>query len=38
MHGGTFSVESKKGEGSTFTIYLLIAGPDQTDQGDRQVA
>ncbi len=27
LHGGSISVESKKGEGSTFTVRLPIAGP-----------
>lgn len=31
MHGGTFSVESFKGNGSTFTIRLPIAGPAQSE-------
>ncbi len=29
MHGGSFNAKSKKGEGSTFTICLPIAGPEE---------
>jgi PAS domain S-box-containing protein len=29
MHGGSFNARSKKGEGSTFTICLPIAGPEE---------
>ena len=38
MHGGSVSIESKNGEGSTFTIRLPIAGPDQSEQVDTKVA
>jgi signal transduction histidine kinase len=38
MHDGSFSVESQKGKGSTFTIRLPINGPDQTEQTDTKVA
>ncbi|MCK5088881.1 MAG: sensor histidine kinase, partial [Hyphomicrobiaceae bacterium] len=38
MHGGTVNVESKKGEGSTFTVRLSVARPDQSEQADRRVA
>jgi signal transduction histidine kinase len=38
MHGGSFNIESVKGEGSTFTVYLPIAGPDQSEQVDIKAA
>ncbi len=31
MHGGTISIESQLGEGSTFTIRLPVAGPSQAE-------
>jgi signal transduction histidine kinase len=38
MHGGSLNIESKKGEGSTFTISLPIAGPDLSQQTETKVA
>ncbi len=38
MHGGKVSIESKKGEGSTFTISLPIEGPAKADTDDVQAA
>jgi len=38
MHGGTMSLDSKKGEGSTFTVHLPIAGPDKLEQPEASVA
>ena len=37
-HGGSVKVESKKGEGSIFTIRLPIAGPDRSEQTDTKAA
>jgi signal transduction histidine kinase len=37
-HGGTLSIESTKGEGSTFIIRLPIAGPDHSEQTAPKVA
>jgi signal transduction histidine kinase len=38
MHGGKVSIESKKGDGSTFTISLPIEGPAKADTDDVQAA
>jgi signal transduction histidine kinase len=38
MHGGSVNVESKKGKGSSFTIRLPTAGPEQQGQLETQVA
>jgi len=38
IHGGTVNVESKKGEGSIFTIRLPVGGPDQSEQADTRAA
>ncbi|MEE8306175.1 MAG: HAMP domain-containing sensor histidine kinase [Gammaproteobacteria bacterium] len=38
MHGSTLHVESIRGEGSTFTFRLPVAGPDQLEQANTRVA
>jgi len=37
-HGGLISAQSKRSHGSTFTIYLPIAGPDLSKQEDTRAA
>ena len=38
MHGGTTNLESRKGEGSTFTICLPVDGPGDTKESHSQAA
>jgi len=38
LHGGSIGLESKKNEGSTFTVRLPVAGPGTSGQADAQVA
>ncbi len=38
MHGGKLSFESRKGEGSTFTISMPIAGPADSASDDTRAA
>ena len=38
LHGGIINIKSTKGEGSTFTIRLPIAGPEQPGQSGIKVA
>ena len=37
-HGGALSVRSQEGEGSTFTVRVPIAGPEQEEQAQMRVA
>lgn len=37
MHGGTISVKSERGEGSTFSVRLPIKGP-QSEKADSRAA
>ena len=38
MHGRSVSVESKKGEGSTFTVRLPVDGPEKVKESNSQAA
>jgi len=38
MHGGTVSIDSKRGIGSVFTVQLPVAGPDMTELGNTTAA
>jgi signal transduction histidine kinase len=38
MLGGSISIDSKRGEGSTFSFRVPIAGPDLSQQADAKVA
>ncbi len=38
MHDGSIKIESRKGDGSTFTVRLPITGPDQSRQVGSKVA